>query len=318
MIHVYQPADTTKCLSNRRVVFIGDSVTRKLFFQFANILDDTLPLAPPADDQKHSDHSLLSGSGTKIDFFWDPFLNSSHVKSTISGTIETGGRLTERPAVLFFGSGLWYLRYADTSGGLPEWLARIESTLEKVANTTHPVADEIFVAPIEEVIPSKLSRERATTIHPSDIDLMNSDLYHRISLASQISAGLLGTSARNSSHVSLPLVFNRMLDADETEDGLHFSDTIVRAQANVLLNHRCNDVLPKHFPMDKTCCRRYPWPSFLQTSILFAVIAWAPVTWYLSRWPGMLSISAAVSLLLTAEHRYQEGLPISKKIFRYL
>jgi hypothetical protein len=73
-----------------------------------------------------------------------------------------------------------------------------------------------------------------------------------------------------------------MLDPSQTADGLHFSDNIVKAQANILLNLRCNDVLPKTFPLDKTCCRRYPRPSVLQIIILGAAILWGPYTVFLS------------------------------------
>ena len=79
MLHSYKASHAETCLDRRSAVFIGDSVTRKLFFQFANILDPHLPTTVPDDDQKHADHHLRSASGTELTFFWDPFLNSSHV-----------------------------------------------------------------------------------------------------------------------------------------------------------------------------------------------------------------------------------------------
>ncbi len=74
-----------------------------------------------------------------------------------------------------------------------------------------------------------------------------------------------------------------MLDPSQTEDGLHFSDAVVKVQANLLLNLRCNDVLPKVFPLDKTCCRSYPWPSALHFLVLVVVVLWGPANWFLSR-----------------------------------
>ncbi|THH11752.1 hypothetical protein EW146_g7941 [Bondarzewia mesenterica] len=285
MVHVYQSKDAETCLGAQHVIFAGDSVTRKLFFQFSNIVDPSLPTAPPDEELKHSDHLFSSKSGIRLSFYWDPFLNSSHLENVLSlrGPIYTpsGAPSSDRPTLLILGSGLWYLRYADTSGGLSAWEAKIESILESISAGRHTIADEIVILPIEDVVAEKLSYERASTMLASDRDAMNSDLYHRIHSSSGKSFSLY-PSSKPRLPVSLPMVFNEMLHPSQTEDGLHFSDAVVRMQANLLLNMRCNEVLPKTFPLDKTCCRAYPWPSMLHLLFLTIIILWGPYTWFLA------------------------------------
>ncbi|KIJ68534.1 hypothetical protein HYDPIDRAFT_106735 [Hydnomerulius pinastri MD-312] len=272
MLHSYQVKDASQCLASRRVVFVGDSVTRTLYFQFTHLLDPKLPSAPPDDGAKHSDHSFVSGSQTKLDFVWDPFLNTTAALTLINPLGQYSDDVgQQRPALLVLGSGLWYLRYADSSGGLPAWEANVEAHIEAMTGSRIKPADKVVFLPIEEVVPSKLSQDRLDTMHSSDIDAMNSDLYHRIKPPPIGSfSQILGSDA--AVPVSLPLVFNRMLDDSQTEDGLHFSQPIVKAQANILLNLRCNDEWPKTFPMDKTCCRRYPWPSSMHLIVLAGVV----------------------------------------------
>jgi hypothetical protein len=183
--------------------------------------------------------------------------------------------------MLVLGSGLWYLRYADTTGGLPAWEANMERLLESISAAPIKVADEVVFLPVEDIVPSKLSLLRAETMRSSDVDAMNSDLYHRINPPSHDLYSIFSSSSP-ALPVSLPLVFNKMLDDDSTEDGLHFSDDITKAQANILLNLRCNNLWPKTPPFDKTCCRAYPSPSFLQLAILTAVVAYGPIMWYLA------------------------------------
>ncbi|TFY83996.1 hypothetical protein EWM64_g4 [Hericium alpestre] len=191
----------------------------------------------------------------------------------IPAVSPSGAPLSERPTLLVLGSGLWYLRYADTSGGLSAWEANIENILGSIQKARSKLADEIVILPIEDVISSKLSYERASTMLAPDRDAMNSDLYHRIYPVSSSGFGLV-SSSKPRVPVSLPLAFNEMLDPSQTEDGLHFSDAIVRAQANILLNLRCNEEMPKVFPLDKTCCRSYPMPSVLHFIVLAAVLLW--------------------------------------------
>lgn len=283
MLHSYQPRDASQCLSSRRVVFIGDSVTRGLFFQFIHAVDPTLPKEPPDDGAKHSDHSFVSGSQTKFDFVWDPFLNTTSALALINPSTRylIDGQ-PERPALLVLGSGLWYLRYADTSGGLSAWEANIEAHIEAINGAHIQPADEVIFLPVEEIVSSRLSSERLNTMRSSDIDAMNSDLYHRIKPPTNSSwSQLLGSAS--SRRISLPLVFNKMLDDSQTQDGLHFTEAIVKAQANILLNFRCNDEWPKTFPMDKTCCRMYPWPGPMQSIVLASLLLCTCTFLYRSR-----------------------------------
>ena len=280
MLNAYTPKATSTCFGSREVVFVGDSVTRQLFFQFANIVDPKLPDAPPDDDHKHSNYTLGAENKVKLSFYWDPYMNSSYSQLIHpTGTDRAPALDSDRPALLVLGTGLWYLRYED-SGGLPAWEARIEAVIETIKSAKPPLADEIVLLPVEEPVTSKLSPERAKAIRIQDVDAMNSDLFQRIYPPED---SFFPITPRT---ISLPLVLNRMLDDSQTTDGLHFSSLIVKAQANLLLNLRCNDALPKRYPMDKTCCRSYPSPSPLHLFVIFVVCLAAPAFWYYSYHTG--------------------------------
>jgi hypothetical protein len=172
--------------------------------------------------------------------------------------------------MLVLGSGLWYLHYANSSGGVTAW----ENTMENILKTlqTHPKpADEIGLLPVGQIVSSKLSADRALTMHPWEIDAMNSDLYLRINPPSE-SLPMFGSSSTKRSEVSLPLVFNKMLDESLTEDGVHFSESLIKIQANLLLNLRCNDVLPKKSPYNKSRCNRYPRNSTLSRAFKLPIL----------------------------------------------
>ena len=281
MLHQYQTRDVTSCLGSRHVVFVGDSVTRQLFFQFAHSVDAALPTGPPNNDQKHQDYNFETSFKLRLTFHWDPFLNSSAAQSYLRSTPATSQ--LQRPALLVLGSGLWYLRSPD-SGGLPAWESMMESTLETLSRVPSGAADTVVVLPVEDVISAKLSPERAASMHASDIDAMNSDLAHRIRPpAMHDPFAFTAAGGSGVPYIAFPSVFNEMIDSTQTDDGLHFSNSVVAMQARVLLNLRCNDILPKVFPFDKTCCRSYPWPSFLHLALLVAVLSWGPIAWYRAR-----------------------------------
>ena len=108
--------------------------------------------------------------------------------------------------MLVLGSGLWYLRYSNSSGGVPAWESRMEHIFHTLATKPKP-ADEVVILPVEDVVPSKLTTERALTMHPSDIDAMNSDLYHRINPPPDFKYSFVSPLRPI---MSLPLVFNQI------------------------------------------------------------------------------------------------------------
>ena len=284
MLGTYAPADTSMCLRSRQVVFIGDSVTRQLFFQFANLVDPKLPDALPDDNNKHSNYTLEAESKAMLSFYWDPYMNSSYSRLIHpTGTDRAPSSASDRPALLVLGTGLWYLRHED-SGGLPAWEARVEAVIDTIRNANPPLADKIIFLPVEEPVTSKLSPERAKTIRISDVDAMNSDLFHRIHFSHNSPPT---TPLRSPHHISFPSVLNQMLDDSQTVDGLHFSSPIIKAQANLLLNFRCNDVLYKEYPFDKTCCRSYPIPPPLYLLVICVVCLAAPALSYYSYRAGL-------------------------------
>ncbi|KAI6136571.1 10 TM acyl transferase domain found in Cas1p-domain-containing protein [Pisolithus sp. B1] len=278
MLHSYKAADASRCLASRRVVFVGDSVTRTLYFQFVHIVDPKLPTTPPQDDRKHTDFSLAADSNVTLDFIWDPFLNTSSTLALINPRDHyVGSSSPQLPALLVVGSGLWYLRYADTSGGLPAWEAMVNEHITAISAGPVKPADTTVFLPVEDVVASKLSPERYNTMRSPDIDAMNSDLYHRIR-PSYTGSLWQFSETTEVAPVSFPLVFNQMLDDSQTEDGLHFSDSMIKTQANILLNLRCNNEWPKIPPMDKTCCRGYPWPSAMQFIVLIVIAVWTSIS----------------------------------------
>ncbi|KIY62901.1 Cas1p-domain-containing protein [Cylindrobasidium torrendii FP15055 ss-10] len=282
MLHTYKPKEVASCAHNQDFVFVGDSVTRSLFFHFANLADAALPTAPPDDEQKHADHRLVASSGVRVSFYWDPFLNGTHTREFLAADTHRGNK---RPALLVLGSGVWYLRHAEQSGGMSTWEATMEHLLNSLAlgmSRARP-ADEVVLLPVQQVVPSKLSHDRAISILPSDIDAMNSDLYHRLhpGLAGYYTA--IGGRAPPVFPVSFPSVFNDIIDPRETIDGLHYTSAIVKTQANVLLNLACNKHLPEHFPFDSTCCRPYPRPRIVHALLLLAVALWGPVSVFMAQ-----------------------------------
>lgn len=106
-MHIYQPKDVAFCVGPRPIVFLGDSVTRQLFFQTAHIIDPTLPSAPIDDQQKHAHHSFTTSTGIQLLYYWDPFLNTSIAQNYLDASPRnSAGELMHRPAMLVLGSGL--------------------------------------------------------------------------------------------------------------------------------------------------------------------------------------------------------------------
>lgn len=266
MLHSYSSKDALTCLNNQSSIFIGDSISRKLFFAFMHLVDPALPEEPPLDNPKHSDFHYPSTTSANFTFIWDPYLNSSKLDKHLSPPVA----LT-KPFLLSLGSGMWYLRYAETSGGPTQWQTNTKAVIERVYK--HSPAKHTIFLPVEKVVPSKLSEDRASSLRLPDIDAMNSYLQTHLQTHLQTrSSSMSGHEAPEAPTViTFPTVFNDILAPSQTTDGLHYSKIALTAQANILLNRLCNNALPKTYPFDKTCCRSYPHLSPVQMGFLILV-----------------------------------------------
>ncbi|KAH7104658.1 Cas1p-domain-containing protein [Auriculariales sp. MPI-PUGE-AT-0066] len=264
MMRKYQPKNIETCMKSRRVVFVGDSRRR-----------ETPRPRPPLKLRN------------RLQFPLAPFLNTSITHDILQGNANYAAadqpRDTQPPLMLVLGTGLWYLRHFEPTKGLRAWSKTIESTFSAISKAGSSIASTVVFLPVQQVVVAELNPDRAASIHPSNIDAMNSDLSHLIapptvSLWSQ-DGSFIGGGASSSPPlpIAFPLAFNDMLDASQSSDGLHFSNAVIQAQVNVLLNYKCNEGLPVKFPRDHTCCRAYPTPSYIQLFVLFVVVAWGPI-----------------------------------------
>lgn len=269
MLHPYKPKELDQCFGSRRVVFIGDSVTRGLFYGALRSVDASIT---QEGQPKHSDRTIATAGGSHWTFYWDPFLNTTNWDQILSDwpTSSSHGKPTQ-PALLIVGSGLWYLRHQLN---LEPWRTKMDQLFDFSLNPRNRIADQIALLPIEIPVTEKLSPERRS-IEVKDVDQMNAYMLQKLE--------------SNPAHqIAIPLVHNLMLtDAQtETKDGLHFSESVTNTQARVLLNMRCNNVLSKKFPLDKTCCFEYPRPNYIQWIIVFITLIWVPVGLYLHSFPS--------------------------------
>ncbi|GES77864.1 Cas1p-domain-containing protein [Rhizophagus clarus] len=283
MMKKYNTQSTTTCLKNQRILFVGDSTIRTLFYSLIKKIKPTLNVT---SQPKHSNLHFTFNEVT-FEFQWDPYLNNNSTDILLGESHERSrGLFGKRPSILVMGSGLWYLRHRE-SGGINEWKKTIDKIFDAITSPKDyfSIADAIFLAPVERLVHEKLSPNRATTMSDEDIYKMNE---------------YLKVKQKEKDLLDIPFVFNKIVEEarEETEDGVHYSDKITNIQADILLNYRCNDLLPKKAPVSNTCCNRYPQMKLLEKvipsePILFSLLIFglAVIYMYLSDRTSLFSKS---------------------------
>ncbi|MBW0530135.1 hypothetical protein O181_069850 [Austropuccinia psidii MF-1] len=275
MIYSYKPKSVIDCLTGQSVVFIGDSISRSLFYSTLRNLD---PLINSDGQPKHSSRSIETTGSIHWNFIWDPFLNSSSWSDLLNRNFKISNSFnsisrTYHPTLLVISSGLWFLRQKID---LAIWRQSIDNLFNSSISHLNqpPIAHQIVLLPIQYPLVEKLSPERKQTITIDQIDQMN----HYILQASH---------SNPSSSIQIPNVMNLLTNQSSSEsiDGLHYSNKLTETQAKILLNLRCNNQLIKKFPLDKTCCSKYPTPNPLQVFILLFLLLWAPIGLYIYHRP---------------------------------
>lgn len=298
---------TSSGLSNRRALFVGDSVVRQLYFAAVRQVDKgtDYPKSWETDGEKHTDRKAVittkAGHQLTLEFWWDPYLNTTQTTSYLNSRPESSA------SILVLGAGLWFLRN-PSSGGTTAWTKTIQDTFDVLrqrqgspsvplltpwdtmtatSNNWLPglmpdsastsanagahdfaLADAVFFIPVANPVEEKLNTDRADTIVPADVEAMNADLAARL-------------AHPNPPPVMIPSVFNELLVNSETTDGLHFSDRIMDKQAELMFGWRCNDALRAE-ASEGSCCRRYNTVRPLQALLLLYLGVWAPLSCFIA------------------------------------
>ncbi|MCJ1469028.1 hypothetical protein MMC07_007660 [Pseudocyphellaria aurata] len=292
MMHEYDGTDMFTCLKFRNIVFIGDSTIRSIFWATAKKLDKKAADEEKRITEKHIDLSFTRAHVT-VEFIWDPFLNSSklqqhlvsHRNSWDLEKHELNGNATA--AVLMVGGGLWHIRHTDSTS-LRDFKASMENVMSSMAlgdsrapNSgsskriqARPIARNLVViAPVQIPLYESLcpAVEVEGRITPARVDPLNDHL------------------RKISTHKGATVAWSYALmtqneDSAYRDGGIHVVDAVARQKADVLLNMRCNAELTrvKGYPMDKTCCNRYPGLNWVQAIILIGPLVALPLIILLS------------------------------------
>lgn len=292
-MHEYKRKDIQECFKERRLVFIGDSTTRQIFWAVAKKMDQQKAEEEITEhldlEEKHKDLEF-SSSGVTVQFIWDPYLNSTGLDRELqkfNANPAEDSKFDESAGLILLGApGLWYARHGqenyfkdfrdsiehvipfmDHAGG--------EHALRESTSQPFPLRKKspnfLLLAPVQAPWYESLSPSREETITPEKIDQMNDYLQ-------QVSAH---------SEADVVWSFSLMTWAGQgvyEESGLHVVDNVAHRKADVLLNLRCNaDATERGYPYDRTCCNNYRQPDAIQWLLILVGMILLPCIFLLRR-----------------------------------
>ncbi|KAI9888411.1 MAG: hypothetical protein M1814_000503 [Vezdaea aestivalis] len=279
LLHNYQANDISACLERKKIVLVGDSNVRQLYWAIAKKMDLVETQARFLDSEKnqsfrHSDLSFKS-HGVNLEFVWDPFLNTSRLRREL--IYYNNESAVEQTAIMLVGTGHWFARFIHANP-LKKFKDAIDNVVYFMNSTQDHVQEKkigrerspnlLLLAPIQDPLYDRLSPARAASITPDKISFMNGFLQ-------QLSAF---------QNVDIIWSWALMTFSNKhayEEGGLHVLESVAARRADTLLNLRCNAAHAgapgQGFPYDRTCCTNYGKPGWLQWLSLFIGICLLPL-----------------------------------------
>ncbi|KAI0115288.1 Cas1p-domain-containing protein [Daldinia grandis] len=264
----HTPDSLHECLNDRKVVFVGDSTVRQLFWaatkQVARPKSETRIKRLLQSNGKHHDISFRAGN-VQLEFIWDPWLNSTVLHGllktfhTLPTPLDVGAiaGMNELPPVLAIlgAPGFWAARYGGddylnlfkraVTGIVPYLSPGLDSNISRAMITpdiSDNIPSRILLAPVGIPDYSNLAPNRSKTITPERIEAMNNHLSH--------------VFPNNMSYI--PWVYNQLPTYSKTDfdiDGLHVSDSMAALKLNIAFNALCNSAASARSRSFKgTCC----------------------------------------------------------------
>ena len=247
------------CLERQKIVFVGDSTARQLFFSLTAILSRGNAIDRDAQQQIaknigantsqwHSDMSIPVSNGPSLDFLWDPYLDSS------AWLFDQG---QDWPDAVIIGAGSWHARYLEENHE-QHFAKDITLFTDKVLAATQwsdPPIDVLLIAlPIIEPDAAHLSPERAKWMTSDRMSKLQSVL----------------ESHKACGRLELLQAAGHMVTECETaydDIGIHVNTAIAAAELDIILNRVCNSAPlepPSHY-----CCSRPRCIHVIQSAIFF-------------------------------------------------
>lgn len=273
MIHTYKADEIASCLNHSRILYIGDSIMREQFYSMNRLTHPLNIKGPLHVDRKYKseEHGLV------YEFWWDPYINQTRTVDLLKGNDKTG----DKPSLLVIGSGIWYERRLPDDIYLDEWKSAVDRVFDGVEMSGSNIADTVMLSPVEIPQFNRLNADRQRLITLDKTTTMNNYLHQR------------ETSLRPQFPFTVAFAWNAIAAStvNITLDGLHYLSPVTTPQAQIALNFRCNNQLPKHYPISTTCCMAYPSPRWYQSIFFILFLVWVPVGYFFigkasSNWGG--------------------------------
>lgn len=239
---------------------------REQFYSLTRMVREIDTKGPLHIDRKYESKE----HGMTFEFWWDPYINSTRTVEMLNTTDPDN-----RPSLLVIGSGIWYMRHLGDRY-FDEWRKGVDRVMDAVQSSSK-VADAVLLSPVEIPQFDRLNAVRQQRFTMDKINRMNNYLKGK------------EPTLDIQTPFAVPFAWNSICSStvNQTDDGLHYKPTVTTVQATLGLNYRCNDLLPKHFPMANTCCMQYPTPAWYQNLILLYFLLWIPIGFYVLS-PGKL------------------------------
>lgn len=315
-VHEYTRDDTVSCLRGRRIVFVGDSWIRQLFWAASTHLDHFKQEVATLDFHLSSEKErnlALEAEGVRLEFIWDPWLNSTNLARELARFTPVAENDEKRhpnaaidaPALLVVGTpGMWAMRHGGAESmntfraGVDSLLPFLKSDLDPYANGMYgaqhqpfeAIPNQLIVVPVPIPYYKRLTPARKQTMTPEKVVAMNDYL------------AKLPSSVQ--SHI--PWVFTHMIDGQPDAynvNGIHVTKDVREKAFNLLINARCNAGLsPRVEGVRSLACRAAESSTLIQSVIVLVGIVATPLAWFKSRGetPAVASIYGAVAPLSLA------------------
>ena len=244
MIHKYTSKDISTCLHERKISIFGDSSARQIFWSLVAKLNGTTW----ESSTKVHENFAFNHAGVAVNFYWDPYFNSS-ILYELLWTTRIDGLLPQNNGIILLSGGLWHAKYLPEAKAYEQYANFVDNVTAIARNLPKkkvPPVPKIYVAPVPTPFYEKSLIELTKTIRPSIVR----KFYERFE-------GIPRTDG-----LALLKSFPLLPAGDERayhNDGIHVVKEVADWQADILLNLRCNSYFTgeRKAPLDRTCCSAY-------------------------------------------------------------